>query len=97
MVHIVEHHDFVTEDFLMEEEAASSTPQAVNRPAPGAAIVHSTRQHTPTLAGMMTSELSKPGLQFGTPILIQGVRQPAGPVLENGRLFLRVVWSCVAT
>jgi hypothetical protein len=32
----------------MEEEAASSTPRAVNRPAPSAAAVHSTRQHTAT-------------------------------------------------
>jgi hypothetical protein len=45
---------------------------------------------------MMTSELSKPGLQFGTPILIQGVRQPAGPMLENERLFPGVVRSYVA-
>jgi hypothetical protein len=45
---------------------------------------------------MMTFELNKPGLQFGTPILIQGVRQPAGPVLENGRLFPGVVRGCVA-
>jgi hypothetical protein len=37
MVHIVEHHDFMPEDFLVEEEAASSTPRATNRPAPGAA------------------------------------------------------------
>jgi hypothetical protein len=47
MVHIVEHHDFMPEDFLVEEEAASSTPRATNLPAPGAAAVHSTRQHTP--------------------------------------------------
>jgi hypothetical protein len=45
---------------------------------------------------MMTSELSKPGLQFGTPTLIQGVRQPASLVLENGRLFPGVVRSYVA-
>jgi hypothetical protein len=31
----------------MEEEAASSMPQAFNRPAPGAAAVHSARQHIP--------------------------------------------------
>jgi hypothetical protein len=48
MVHIVEHHDFMSEDFPVEEEAASSTPRATNRPVPGAAAVHSTRQHTPT-------------------------------------------------
>jgi hypothetical protein len=48
MVHIVEHHDFMPEDFLVEEEAASSTPWATNRPAPGAAtVVHAARQHTP--------------------------------------------------
>jgi hypothetical protein len=44
MVHIVEHHDFVPEDFLMEEEAASSMPRASSRPALGAtAAVRSAR------------------------------------------------------
>jgi hypothetical protein len=47
MVHIVEHHDSLPEDFLVEEEAASSTPWATNLPVPGAAAVHSARQHTP--------------------------------------------------
>jgi hypothetical protein len=47
MVHIIEHHDFMPEDFMVEEEAASSTPRATNRPAPGTtAVVHSARQHT---------------------------------------------------
>jgi hypothetical protein len=45
---------------------------------------------------MMTSELSKPGLQFRTPLLLQVVQQPAGPVLENGRSFPGVVRGCVA-
>jgi hypothetical protein len=48
MVHIVEHHVFVLEDFPMEEEAASSMPRASSRPALGAvAAVRSARQHTP--------------------------------------------------
>jgi hypothetical protein len=47
MVQIIEHHDFVPQDFLMEEEAVSSMPRAFNRPAPRDAVVHSTRQHTP--------------------------------------------------
>jgi hypothetical protein len=47
MVNIVEHHDFMPEDFLVEEEVVSSTPRATNLPAPGAAVVHSARQHTP--------------------------------------------------
>jgi hypothetical protein len=49
MVHIIEHQDFVPEDFMLEEEAASSIPRATNLPAPGvAAAVHSARPHTPT-------------------------------------------------
>jgi hypothetical protein len=48
MVHIVEHHDFLPKDFVVEEAAASSTPRATNLPAPGATtVVHSARQHTP--------------------------------------------------
>jgi hypothetical protein len=44
MVHIVEHQDFVPEDFMLEEEAASSTPRATNFLAPtAAAAVHSTQ------------------------------------------------------
>jgi hypothetical protein len=48
MVQIVEHRAETSEDFLMEEEAASSTPRVSNRPAPRAAVVHAARQHTPT-------------------------------------------------
>jgi hypothetical protein len=47
MVHIVEHHDFMPEDFMVEEAAASSTPRATNLLALGAAAVHSERHHTP--------------------------------------------------
>jgi hypothetical protein len=50
MVHIVEHHHFMPEDFPVEEEAVSFTPRATNRPAPGATVVHSTWQHTPAQA-----------------------------------------------
>jgi hypothetical protein len=47
MVQIVEHRDFIPEDFPMEEEAASSMPWASNRPVPGAAAVRFVWQHTP--------------------------------------------------
>jgi hypothetical protein len=43
MVQIVEHRDFIPEDFPMEEEVASSMPWASNHPAPGAAVVRSAR------------------------------------------------------
>jgi hypothetical protein len=47
MVHIVEHHEFIPEDFPMEE-AASSMPRASSHPVLGAAAaVRSVRQHTP--------------------------------------------------
>jgi hypothetical protein len=39
MVHIVEHHDFMPEDFMVEEAAISSTPRVTNLPAPSAAVV----------------------------------------------------------
>jgi hypothetical protein len=46
MVQIVEHRAETSEDFLVEEEAASSTPQVPNRPMPGTAAVHAAQQHT---------------------------------------------------
>jgi hypothetical protein len=46
MVQIVEYHDFIPEDFLMEEEAASSMPRSSNRPATSATVVHAAQQHT---------------------------------------------------
>jgi hypothetical protein len=46
MVQIVEHRAETLVDFVVEEEAASSTPQVPNRPVPGTAAVHAARQHT---------------------------------------------------
>jgi hypothetical protein len=65
MVYIVEHHDFIPEDFPMEEEAASSTPRASNRPAPGAAAVHMAQQHTSAQSSWAPSRAA-PGALFAT-------------------------------
>jgi hypothetical protein len=46
MVHIAEHRDETSEEFPMEEEATSSTPQSSGRLTLGAAAVRPTRQHT---------------------------------------------------
>jgi hypothetical protein len=46
MVQIVEHRAATSMDFLVEEEAVSSTPQVPNHPMPGTAAVHAARQHT---------------------------------------------------
>jgi hypothetical protein len=45
MVQIVEHRVETLVDFLVEEEAASSTPQVPNRPVSGTAAMHTARQH----------------------------------------------------
>jgi hypothetical protein len=46
LVKIVEHRVETSMDFLVEEEAVSSTPHVSNRPVPGTAAVHAARQHT---------------------------------------------------
>jgi hypothetical protein len=46
MVQIVEHRAETSENFLVEEEAASSTPRVPNRPVMGTAAVHAAQQHT---------------------------------------------------
>jgi hypothetical protein len=48
MVQIVEHHIETSTDFLVEEEAVSSTPQVSNRLVSGTAAVHAARQHATT-------------------------------------------------
>jgi hypothetical protein len=46
MVQIIEHRAETLVDFVVEEEAASSTPQVPNRPVPGTAAIHVAQQHT---------------------------------------------------
>jgi hypothetical protein len=46
MVQIVEHRAETSVDFLIEEEAASSTPLVANRPVLDTAAVHVAQQHT---------------------------------------------------
>jgi hypothetical protein len=40
MVQIVEHRVETSVDFVVEEEAASSTPQVPNSPVPSTAAIH---------------------------------------------------------
>jgi hypothetical protein len=46
MVQIVEHRTETLVDFMVEEEAASSTPLVANRPVPGTTAVHVAQEHT---------------------------------------------------
>jgi hypothetical protein len=60
MVQIVEHRTGTSEDFLVEEGAASSTPRVSNRPALGNADVHAAQQHT-TVQTSQTLSRAAPG------------------------------------
>jgi hypothetical protein len=48
MVQIVEHRVEASVDFLVDEEASSSTPQVPNCPVTSIAAVHAAQQHTTT-------------------------------------------------
>jgi hypothetical protein len=60
MVQIVEHRAETSGDFLVEEEAASSTPQVPNRPVSGTTAVHAARQHA-TAQTSRTPSRAAPG------------------------------------
>jgi hypothetical protein len=69
MVQIVEHRDFIPENFPMEEEAASSMPRGSNRPAPGAATVRAAQQHTPALTSRAPSRATPRALSAAWELL----------------------------
>jgi hypothetical protein len=71
MVQIVEHRAETSEDFLVEEEAASSMPRVPNRPVPGTAAVHATHQHTTAQTTQTSSRAAPGGIVCG-----QGVAVP---------------------
>jgi hypothetical protein len=60
MVQIMEHCAKTLVDFLVEEEAASSTPQVPNHPVSGNTVVHAARQHT-TAQTSWTPSRAAPG------------------------------------
>jgi hypothetical protein len=61
MVHIAEHQDETSEDFLLEEGTASATSQNSDCPAPGAAAVRPARQHTLAQASWTPSGVAPAG------------------------------------
>jgi hypothetical protein len=69
MVQIVEHHGLTPEDFLMEEDAASSMPRASNRLVPGAAAVHAAQQHTPAQTSRAPSRAAPGALSAARELL----------------------------
>jgi hypothetical protein len=82
MVYIVEHHGGASEDFLMEEEAASSMPRASSRPVPGAAAVHAAQQHTPAQSSRALSRAAPGALSVARELL----RHPPSSTTSPGAM-----------
>jgi hypothetical protein len=83
MVHIVEHRDVISGDFLMEEEAASSAPLSSSHPAPGVAAVRPARQHTPTQASRTLSGVAPAG---ALSVARELLRHPPSPTASPGAM-----------
>jgi hypothetical protein len=83
MVHIAKHRDKTSEDFLLEEGAASSTSQNSGRPASGAAAVRPARQSTPAQVSRTPSRVAPAGaLSMARELL----RHPPSPTASPGAM-----------
>jgi hypothetical protein len=79
MVQIVEHHAETSMDFVVEEEAASSTPLVPNRPMLGTAAVHAARQHTAAQTSRTPSRATPGALSAARELLRHPPSSTASP------------------
>jgi hypothetical protein len=79
MVQIIENRAETSVDFLVKEEAASSTPQVPNRPVPGAAAVHAARQHTTAQISRTPSQAAPGALSVARELLRHPSSSTASP------------------
>jgi hypothetical protein len=79
MVQIVEHRAETSTDFLVEEEAVSSTPQVPNHPVPGTAAVHAARQHTTAQTSWTPSKAAPGALSVARELLRHHPSSTASP------------------
>jgi hypothetical protein len=79
MVQIVEHRTETLVAFLVEEEAASSTPQVPNRPVPGTAAVHGARHHTTAQTSRTLSRVASGALSAARELLCHPPSSTASP------------------
>jgi hypothetical protein len=79
MVQIVEHRAETSTDFLVEEEAVSSTPQVPNRLVPGTAAVHAARQHTTAQTSRIPSRAASGALSAARELLCHPPSSTASP------------------
>jgi hypothetical protein len=82
MVQIVEHRTDTSEDFVVEEEAASSAPRVSNRPVTRAAVVHAAQQHTPAQASRTLSRAAPRALSAARELL----RHPPSSMASSGAM-----------
>jgi hypothetical protein len=69
MVQIIEHRADTSEDFVVEEEAASFVPRVSNLPVSGATVVHAVRQHMPAQASRTPSRVAPDALSAARELL----------------------------
>jgi hypothetical protein len=79
MVQIVEHRAETSEDFLVEEEAASSMPRVPNRPLSGTVTVHATQQHTTAQTSRTPSRATSGALSAARELLCHPTSSTASP------------------
>jgi hypothetical protein len=82
MVQIVEHRAETLVDFVVEEEAASSTPQVPNHPVAGTAVVHAARHHTAAQTSRTPSRATPGALSAAREL----VRHPPSSTTSPGRM-----------
>jgi hypothetical protein len=75
MVRIIEHCAETSEDFVMEQEVASSAPRVPDRPDSGTAVVHVVQQHTLVQASRTPSRAVPTALSAARELL----RHPLAP------------------
>jgi hypothetical protein len=82
MVQIVEHRAETSVDLLVEEEAASSTPQDPNRLVSGTAVVHAAQQHTTAQTSRTPSRAAPGALSAARELL----RHPPSSTASSGAM-----------
>jgi hypothetical protein len=69
MVRIIEHRAETSEDFVMEQEVASSAPRVPDHPDSGTAAVHAVQQHTPAQVSRTPSRAAPTALSAARELL----------------------------
>jgi hypothetical protein len=80
MVRIMEHRAKTLEDFVMEQEVASSAPRVPDRPDSGTVVVYAVQQHTPAQASRTPSRATPTALSVARELL----RHPLAPWHHRG-------------